>query len=151
VSGLVDLDIAASVGREELGLGDLDLNDYENYILGRGVRVGAVSWRRDNVTSPYVHGHIPVHEVMDAAESSIDVYVLGETHGALNANLGALLTAFTQQYAYVLGLNVEGVNYQWRCDRADFEIGFATETLVARFLPVKFTFYRHPIPLVGVF
>jgi hypothetical protein len=148
---IADLSVAAVVTRTRLGLGNLDIDDGAKFILGRAIRVGAVTWRREAVESPYVHGRIPVLEVMGAAESSIEVYALGSSHASLNSNLGELIAAFTKQYDYDLVLNVEGVTHQWRCERADYEVGFVTETLLARVVPVKLTFHRHPIPIQGVF
>jgi hypothetical protein len=148
-----DLDVIASVTRANLAdpLGELDLNDGVRYILGKGVRVGSLTWRRETVSSPFAHGRFPIHETKDAAESSIDIYVLGEDHATLHANLGELLTAFTEQYAYVLKLEVEGESYHWRCERADYQVAFATETLNSRFVPVALSFFRHPIPVAGAF
>lgn len=145
-----DLDVVAQVMRDELSLGPLDINDDTNFILGRNVRLGAVAWRRETATSPYVHGRIPVHEVKDAAESTVTVYALGGTPVALRNNIGVLLQAFTEQWEYQLALQLDGVLYQWRCERADYEVGFITETLVARFIPVTLSFHRHPIPVQGV-
>jgi hypothetical protein len=148
---MADLAVTAVVTRTELGLENLDINDNLNYQLGRALRIGSVTWRRESVTSPYVHGRIPVHEVKDAAESSLVVHCFGETSAAAMTNLGVLLEAFTGQWDYSIALNVDGVNYQWRCERADYEVGFITETILAKLIPVSFTFHRHPIPLQGVF
>ena len=146
-----ELAIIASVTRTELTLADLDLNDMTKFILGQNINVGSVTWRKEAAQSPFIQGRIPVHEVKDAAESSIVVYVLGATHAALNANIKELLDAFTEQYSYILRINVEGVDNQWECERADYEVAFATETLNARFVPVTLSFHRKPTPAVGVF
>lgn len=146
-----ELSIIASVTRAELFLADLDLNDGVKFTLGQNVNVGSVTWRKETAQSPFVQGRVPVHEVKDASESTIVVYVLGATHAALNANLKELLDAFTEQYSYILRINVEGSDNQWECERADYEVAFATETLSARFVPVTLSFHRKPTPAVGVF
>jgi hypothetical protein len=148
----VDLETIASVTRSNLPdpLGELDINDGVAYVLGKNLRVASMSWRRETVSSPFAHGRFPIHETKDAAEASLSVYVLGEDHTTLQSNLGELLEAFTGQYEYLLKLQVEGQDYQWRCERSDYQVGFATETLVARFLPVELSFFRHPIPVAGV-
>ena len=148
---IAELTIIASVTRTELTLADLDLNDMTKFILGKNLDVSSVTWRKEAAQSPFIQGRIPVHEVKDAAETSIAVYVLGATHAALSANLEELLDAFTKQYSYILRINVEGVDNQWKCERADYQVGFATETLNARFVPVKLSFFRQPTPVVGVF
>ena len=145
-----DLDVTAFVTRDELELGLLDINDGDNFILGKGIQVGKLVWRKDTVTSPYVHGRFPVREVMDAVESTLVVYAKGESHAVLTENIGVLIAPFTEQSEYELQINVEGQSYHWRCERADYEVAFATETLNALLVPVQFTIYRSPIAVAGV-
>lgn len=150
---MADLSISAHVTRANLTspLADLSLNDDINYTFGKQLNVGRVAWRKETVTSPFIHGRVVVGEVMDAAEGSCVVYVHGGTHSALKTNLDTLLNAFTEQYEYVLKLMVEGQYYYWRCERADYEVGFMTETLKARHVPVMLSFFRRPIPDQGPF
>lgn len=150
---MADLLVVATVTRGNLETPrvPLDINDHVNFRLGRAMKVGEVVWRREAATSPYVHGSIPVHEVKEQVDASIEVHVLAETHEELNTNLATLLEAFTDQYTYELSLTVEGQEYRWRCDRADYQIAFATPTLNALVLPVSLAFTRHPIPAAGVF
>lgn len=150
VRPIADLNITAEVTRTELGLGNLDLNDDVNFRFGRGVEVGRLTWRKDVVTSPYVHGRFPVREVKDAVESKITVYVIAPDHATLSTNVGVLIGAFTEQYEYNLQIVVEGQTYAWRCERADYEVAFATETFNALFVPVSLAFYRSPIQVAGV-
>jgi len=153
VSEISDITIAATVTRANLDppLAVLDLNDEINYTLGRQLDVGSVSWRREVVTSPFVHGRFPIHEVKDAAESRLMVYTQGADHAGLKANIEQLLQAFTEQYDYELRIQVEGQDYHWRCERADYQVGFVTEMLAARFVPVVLSFHRHPIQAAGAF
>jgi len=145
-----DLDVTAFVTRDELELGLLDINDGDNFILGKGFQVGKLVWRKDTVTSPYVHGRFPVREVMDAVESTLVVYAKGESHAVLTENIGILIAPFVEQSEYELRINVEGQAYHWLCERADYEVAFATETLNALLVPVQFTIYRSPIAVAGV-
>ena len=145
-----DLDVTAFVTRDELDAGPLNINDGENFILAKGLQVGKLIWRKDTVTSPYVHGRFPVREVMDAVESTLIVYALGSSHAVLTENIGVLIAPFTEQSEYELQINVEGQSYHWRCERADYEVAFATETLNALLVPVQFTIYRSPIAVAGV-
>ena len=131
--------------------GSLDLDDGVSYRLGRQVEVGSVTWRKEVVTSPFVAGRTPVHEVKDAAEASITIHVLGSNHAELRSNLSSLLDAFTNQYSYELTITVEGETRTWTCERADYEVGFATETMSALVVPVQLRFHRHPEPVAGEF
>lgn len=147
-----ELDVEALVTRDELAVAsDLDINDGVSYQLAQGLRVGSVTWRREAVQSPFVEGRIPVHEVKDAAESTVVVYCLGTSNSILNQNIGTLLEAFTEQYSYRLKLKVDSVQYQWDCERADYEVAFSTPTLNALLVPVSLSFHRKPTPFLGVF
>lgn len=148
---MAELTVAASVTRTELQLGDLNIDDGTSFTLAQGLRIGSVTWRRETVQSPFVEGRIPVHEVKDAAESTVVVYVHGTSNAILNQNVGTLLDAFTKQYTYDLKLTVNSVNYQWVCERADYEVAFATAALNALLVPVSLSFHRKPTPFVGVF
>ena len=143
-----ELAVSASVTTSS---GSLDLDDGVNFRLGKQVEIGSVSWRKEVVTSPFVAGRFPVHEVKDAAESSISVHVLGSNHAALRSNLATLLSAFTEQSSYQLTMTVEGQTSTWTCERADYQVGFATETLAALVVPVQLSFFRHPEPDAGEF
>lgn len=146
-------DITASilVTRTELGLPDLDLNDGENYVFGRQIEVGAMAWRKEAVTSPFVDGRVPVHEVKDSVESRVLIYCKGSDYATLQSNIAALITAFTEQYSYELSITAQGIETRWTCERADYKTGYMTETLLARHVPVQFSFHRKPTPTVGVF
>lgn len=150
---IADIDITATVTRANLSPpgSELDLNDGVKFIFAKGLRIGTVTWRRETVNSPFVEGRVPVHEIKDAAESTVIVYCLGATHAALNNNIAELLEAFTEQYTYELRMTVGGVNHRWACERADYEVAFATETLNALFVPVSLTMHRKPTPVAGAF
>lgn len=147
---IADIDVTAFVTREELDAEPLNLDDNINFRLGKQVSVGMLSWRKDAVTSPYVHGRFVVREVKDAVESKIMVYAIAPTHAILSENVGVVIAAFTEQYEYELRIKVENQSYHWRCERADYEVAFATETFNALILPVQFSFFRSPIPTAGV-
>jgi hypothetical protein len=153
VIAISELTVVATVTRAGLTppAAELNIDDGVNFALGRSVRIGAVTWRREVAQSPFVEGRIPVHEVKDSSESSIVVLCLGATHAALQANIGTLLEAFTQQYTYEVRLQIEGSDYHWVCERADYEVGWITETIAARVVPVNLTFHRAPTPVAGVF
>lgn len=146
-----DISVSASVTRNELSLGDLDLNDGVNYQLAKNFSAGSVTWRKQTVESPFYEGRYVVHEVKDAAETRLTVYVFGASYPALNSNLETLLAAFTEQSSYDVIITTEGQEHRWTCERADYEVAFATETVNALFVPVTFTMMRTPTPVSGAF
>lgn len=145
-----DLNIQAWVSRTELSLSNLDINDGDKYVLGRGMNPGAVSWRKQTVESPFYPGRYVVHEVKDAVEISIPVYVQANNYSNLNVHLETLLEAFTNQSSFLFTLVIDGYTNSWTCERADYEIGFAAETVLALRLPVQFKTMRVPTPASGV-
>lgn len=149
---MADVALLASVTRSNLSPdpGVLDLNDEVNYTVGRRVEVGAVTWNKSTVTSPFVHGRFVVNERMDAAEAGIEVYAAGTSHTNVMGKIDTLLEAFTEQHEYVLRLVVDSVVHEWLCERADFEVGYMTETIAARLIPVRLSFYRRPVPVSGI-
>lgn len=147
-----DINVVATITRANLAspLAELDINDLVNYELSRNVDIGSVTWRKETVTSPFVHGRTPVHEVKDVTESKVGVYVMGDTRATLDGNIETLIEAFTEQYSYELRLQVEGRDYHWRCERADYQVAFQTEMIAAAKIPVIFSFFRHPVQMQGV-
>lgn len=145
-----DLDITALVSRDELALADLDINDEVNYRLAQQFRPGGVTWSKEFVESPFVHGRYVVGERKQSTEGSLGVFVTADTHAALHTNVETLVDAFTEQRTYVLRLVVEGQDLRWKCERADYEVAFTTAHVNALYVPVAFSFHRHPIPVQGV-
>lgn len=146
-----DITLAATITRDnlEVPLLALDINDEDNYIVGRSLQIASVSYRRTTVTSPWVGGRFVTNSVVDSVESAIEVYVIGSSYGNLMTNLSTLLDAFTQP-EFDLTLVIDGTTHTWTCEGADYEIGFITETIATRFMPTRFTFHRNPVPVAGV-
>ena len=146
-----ELTLAAAVTRTELGLTDLDINDIATYELAKQLNNGTVSWRKEIAQSPFYEGRFVVHEVKDAVEMSLIVYVHGESYPVINTRVQTLLEAFTEQYSYDLKITVNGQQHTWTCERADYDVAFATETVNALKVPVQLTTMRHPSPVAGAF
>lgn len=146
---MADLDVNAWVTRTELQMSNLQINDGTVYTLARGLNPGTVSWRKQTVESPFYEGRYVVHEVKDAVEVKIPIYVHGTTHTNLDLNINALIEAFAHQSSFDLHVEVENRPYAWTCERADYEVGFVAEMLQAFRVPVHFTTMRVPTQLLG--
>lgn len=133
----------------ETPLADLDINDHVDFIVARGFRAGQVTWRHNQVTSPYVHGHFTVNSAKEPSPVSLTVFALGEDMADLESNISTLLTAFNQA-EYTLSTTIEGRTFEWTCERADYEVGLIPENIIALKVPVGLSFNRHPVPTVGV-
>jgi hypothetical protein len=146
---MTDIAFSAKVTRTNVNKTILDIDDKTNFITGRSLRVGGSVWNHQEARSPYVHGRVVVHSTLDPVEVQLGVFVKGSTMGALNANLSTLLEAFSKQHEFELRLVIDGVDFRWRCERADYEVGLITENIAARHLPVALTMMRHPLAVLG--
>lgn len=95
-------------------------NGYE--IMGAGLGIGAKSFRRQTVESPYVSSRTLVGAVLDVVEGRLAVRVNGATHLELRTRINALVAAMEQR-AFTLRINIEGNIDNYRCECADSAIG----------------------------
>lgn len=105
----------------------LDINNGTNYLLdweADGTSLfepGTVSWRREMVTSPYVHGAFEAGAVKDIVQASAVINIFAATQAALQTAETNLINAFSQA-TYTMTLGVDGTNYAWTCLRADYHV-----------------------------
>jgi hypothetical protein len=76
--------------------------------------------------------------------------VRGADHGAVQANIGAVLAAFTQR-SFVLDLIVASTTYSWSCRRKGYGMRFDRKMVYARAAVIPVTFERYPTALAGPF
>lgn len=118
-----DLVVAAALSRAELDLEDLVVEDpsagYEVVQYG----VGALSWRRHTVSSPFLPD-ILVAAVKETRVQTLAVQVKGATANQFNTRLQALLRAL-EQFRYILTISLDGVILQYGAEPADYVPGSA--------------------------
>ena len=130
------------------GLALTEAAGYEVVSVGPGARV----WRKETVTSPFVHGRAVVAQVLDAGSFPLLVRVKALTAGSLATRIAALIAA-VEQPVYNTTVVIDGVTWTWRCETADTAIGDggsldphglrSLQQLVTCSIP------RHPVPLAG--
>lgn len=150
---MADLSIACSVTRTELSEADLSLEDPGKYSIIRDtLGPGAISWRRQTVTSAYVHGAVLVGAVKDTAVAPLGIRVIGSSDSSLMSRMSTLLAAF-EQFTYNLSVTLNGQTWTWKCEPADYSVGdsgvFQDFHLRALQQEVRFSIPRHPIPVAG--
>lgn len=145
---MADLNVAAHVTRAELGLGNLDINDGDIYTLSAQVDPGQVSWRREEVQSPFVEGAIIIAQVRDNPNGNVIIEVEGTTAANLQSRIQTLVNAFTQS-EFELHISVDGTLYAWECYAADYQIGFVNTRFYNKQVPAAFSFPRSPIAVSG--
>lgn len=149
---MTDLSISALVSRTQLSLANLDINDHVKYVLAGPLAFsGAVQWNRTQVEAPWVDGQITTERHRVNTTESLGVYVAGTSMADLDANLGTLIEAFSQD-RFTFQLVVGGANHAWDCEAADVsQVLYDTAHAVAKYVTVTFAVPRKPIPLAGAF
>lgn len=145
-----DISLAVTLSRTLLSLPALNLNDYTNYYFAGQNTPGAVSWVRNQVSSPYVDDDFTVSRRRGKVMESLLVEVLGSTQTALRDNLAALVNAVVQD-TFILTVSFAGVSYAWACESADYQVIWSGPRMVARQVQMALTIPRSPVPSAGAF
>lgn len=148
----MSLTLDCQVTRAELSLGTLYLQDPANGYQVVEVGPGAMSWRRETVVSPYVHGNTLVGAVKDQLTIPITVQIKGSSASQLDTRLDVVLDAFSQ-FFYGVGVVIDGVTKAWLCQPADWSVGeggkFNKHHLMSKMYEVTLNVPRHPVPFAG--
>jgi len=129
--------------------GWLDLDDHEHYIVaGDSFQAAQQTWRRQQITSPYVAGKFTTHAVPDTVQEQVNVWVLGINQGELQDNLAQLIDTFSQP-EYDLVWSADQAAYTWHCEMADYSIDYSNTLLFARQLSFKAQIPRSPVVGMG--
>lgn len=100
----------------------MSLNDHVNYIVG-STSLGETSQTFSKITSKssMYDGEWVVHATKDNVNETIQVYVLGATHSAVEDNRTIAINAFTQ-LSYNIRVSVGNHVETWRCFPADYNL-----------------------------
>jgi hypothetical protein len=147
-----DLGLAVTVSRTALGLADLDINDHVAYRCAAQLLGGQVTWRRNQVTSPWVDGAVTVSRAREMVTEQLGVEVFGADATELEAHVTTLIQAF-QQSSFTLTVTVESLAHGYACEAADINYAqfWNGPRLVARQAQLVFSVPRQPVPTAGVF
>lgn len=112
--------MTVTIGRDELGLNDLKLS-FPPYVVqevGGGERV----IDRQVATAPTIDGAVTVHSRREQVTETLQVAVFGDDTIAAKANLDALKEALEQD-EFDLTIDINGAEFVYRCEEADFSHG----------------------------
>lgn len=102
---------------------NLVMNATNGYYIARdGIGPGEQTWRRNTVESTFVSGRVLTHAVRDTANISLAVRVTSDTPANLHTKINAMTQAFSQ-FSYTMTVLIDGVQYTWNCEPADWAIG----------------------------
>lgn len=121
--------------------GWLEINDGHKYSLTAESLVATQrTWRRQEVSSPFVDGTFTVNAVLENISLPVSLYVYGADHGDMVRNLEAVTAAF-EQFDYILAIRRGEHAEVWRCQLSDSSIDTRREFQHARMAMVTF-----PVP-----
>lgn len=130
---------------------DIDLEEDGTY---RIVELGAgpVTWRRRESQSPYVHGSLLVGAVKENPIMPMTILVEGDDAADLIEKTALLLRAF-EQFRYRVGLTINGQEYEWYCQPADYSSNnngtFRASHMREHVQVYSFRIPREPTPIEG--
>lgn len=139
---------AAYLTRPILGGGNLSVAAAPFQLAAAELDPGALTWRRQMVTSPFVAGAIEVNAVKDIAKGQCAVIVTGANAATIQTNLATIIAAFTQS-TYELHITISGSDYGWTCFRADYGVVFDFPLSNNARALAKFQFPRKPVQVAG--
>lgn len=131
-------------GKIETPTGWLDLDDgiaYEFEATAFGER--GVTWRKQEVTSPFIEGTFVTGAVRENVLEQVNVYVRGESHSQLAQRVKRLTDAFGQ-LSYRMMLRFDDVARYWDCQPADYTVVTQREFVHARMALVRAQVPRLP-------
>lgn len=139
--------VDAWVTRPEVGGGNLDLVSSTYKIEGEeGIDFGDRTWRRNMVTSPFVHGEFPVTQALNNSMMPLSLQVRSTSQSGLSTAIATLVAAFSQ-FEYELHVQFDDVERAWLCYAADLRVGTHDERFAQWNVNVKLTIPRSPIPV----
>lgn len=122
----------------------LDLMADPYRLSGEALVESSTSWRRNDVSSPFVHGSWTVAAVMENVQENIDVYVRAGDSESLQQAVLTLCRPFSQPN-YLLEIQFDTAKVVYQCYVADFSVKASRELRFARMAQVTFTVPRDPI------
>jgi hypothetical protein len=142
---------SVTVYRASLSLGPLAIDGTGDFkIDDDGITEAFASYDQELVSSPFVEGNVVTHDIRGMVTEQMRILVRGADHSAVQANIGAVLAAFTQK-AFVVDLTVASTTYSWSCRRKSYGMRFNRKMVYARAAIIPVTFDRYPTALAGPF
>lgn len=130
---------------------DLLLNDDGVYkIVSAGP--GGKSWRRITAEGRYQHGRALIGAVLEQTTAPLVIRVYGDTWSHVSNRAQVLIDAFSQR-SYLLTIEIDGVESQWRCEPATINIvggdNWQKFHAMAGLQEYQISVPRDPVPVKG--
>jgi hypothetical protein len=153
-----DLTITLSVTTPDLDDIDGPLTGSAGYAEVVSYDPGGVTKRRQLLRSPTVRGARQQSSVPDQRQMTLRLRIFGSSKSALDAHVQTWLNVF-EQTRYHTSITIQGVETEWACDDADYNLVSETGEGVDKYrlmaAPLRqiweFRIPTDPDPTVGVF
>ena len=123
--------------------GWLDLMSGPYHLSADALVESGYTWRRNDVTNPFVDGAWTVSAVRENVTEMLDVWVRCDTTAELAMAVKALQDVFGQ-LNYGLELTFDNVTYYYKCYLGDLVVKSPRELRFARMAQVTVSIPRHP-------
>lgn len=115
--------VTLAVERDELQLGWLDVIPSNGYYITRdGIGPGGLDHDKVHATSPFVDGDFLVHKRKTMQNIPLSVNVKATSASQLHSRIATLTEAF-EQFQYVIQVVIDGKEFVWTCETANWSIG----------------------------
>lgn len=122
-----DLPATLVISRDDLAYPNntaLNINDPANgfTVIRGGLQLGSRQWRRQATSSPFTNTRTLVARTVDV--DTRDITIRCRTVGTVTyqQKMNTLAQAFSQ-FSYTLDFDLQGVEYGWLCETADWSVG----------------------------
>ena len=126
----------------------LDINDGLSFRIAKGLDEAAVSFRREEVTNPFLEGAYVVNALRENMHLNLEVRAIGETHMDMVDTLRKLTDALGQ-VSFKLQVTVDNAQWTYNCYASDYSVLMPPEYLHARMATVKAQILHHPVVAVN--
>lgn len=121
----------------------LDLNAGA-YQLEAGTRNEmGMTWRKEEVNNPFIEGSYLISAVRENVMETVNVYVRGIDHQAMDKAVQALLAA-VENPRYTIAYGHTGITETWSCQTAQYSVGTQREYQLVNLALVKLQIPRLP-------
>jgi len=127
----------------------LNVNDGSSYKIAKGsFENSATTFRKDEVTNPFVEGKYVVNALRENVTEALNIYVLGTDNITVRNRIQTLVDAIRVNQ-FLIKVTLGNAQQIWQCFAADFTINTQLEFLHSRRATVNMTVTRNPTVILS--
>jgi hypothetical protein len=122
----------------------LNASDGTVYRVAKGtLENSAITFRRDEVTNPFVEGKFTVNALRDNITETIIIYAYGSSIASLKSAVDAL-TTIVSQVNFAVRVTLENSQRLWECWASDYTVNITNELYHNRQAIINIQLHRLP-------